>query len=412
MTTHTTAIVGASIGGVRTAQALRAAGYGGHIVLIGDDHNMPYDKPPLSKAFLSGKVSQSDICLLDAETAETLDIELVLGNAATALDPARAVITLADRSTVDYDCLVLATGAQARPSPWGSQDGVHVIRSLSDAMALRRDLEKGGHLAIIGAGFVGAETAATARAMGLDVTLIDPTLAPMSRILGSDMGRRFTDLHVRNGVNTRFGVGVESVDGELGAFDIGLTDNSTIHATVVVVGIGATPNDGWLATSGLQIDNGVVCDRYCSASGHDNIYAVGDVARFDNVRRKESTRLEHWTNAVEQATVVAHNIVHPADRRQHAPLEYVWSDQYDWKIQIVGSAESRTQTLVEHPTNPNQFAIAYATEDSQLSGLVAVNWPKALITARKTLDKGIAFDVFTEQLERLLLPKSPARVER
>ena len=412
MTTHTTAIVGASVGGVRTAQALRAAKYDGRIVLIGDDHNMPYDKPPLSKAFLSGRVSQSDICLLNAETADTLNIELVLGNAAIALDPARAVVTLADGLTVGYDCLVLATGARARPSPWGSQDGIHVIRSVADATALRRDIEEGGHLAIIGAGFVGAETAATARAMGLDVTLIDPTPAPMSRLLGSDMGRRFTDLHVRNGVDTRFGVGVESVDGEVGAFDIGLTDNSTVHATAVVVGIGAIPNDGWVATSGLHIDNGIVCDRYCNASGHGNIFALGDVARFDNVRRNESTRLEHWTNAVEQAAVVAHNIVHPTDRRLHAPLEYAWSDQFDWKIQIVGLAESHTQTVVEDPTNPNRFAIAYATDDSQLSGLVAVNWPKALITARRALDKGIAFDVFTEQPEGLLMPKMPARMEQ
>ncbi len=412
MTTHTTAIVGASVGGVRTAQALRATKYDGRIVLIGDDPNMPYDKPPLSKAFLSGRVLQSDIGLLDAETADSLNIELVLGNAATALDPARAVLTLADGSTFGYDCLVLATGARARPSPWGSQDGIHVVRSIADATALRRDLEKGGHLAIIGAGFVGAETASTARAMGLDVTLIDPTPAPMSRLLGSDMGRRFTDLYVRNGVNTRFGVGVESVAGEAGAFAIGLTDNSTIHATAVVVGIGAIPNDGWLATSGLQIDSGVVCDRYCTASGHDNIFAVGDVARFDNARRNQSTRLEHWTNAVEQAIVVAHNIVHPTDRRPHAPLEYVWSDQFDWKIQIVGSAESGTQSIVDDPTNPNRFAIAYATDDSQLSGLVTVNWPKALITARRALDKGIAFDVFTEQLKGLLVPKSPARMER
>ena len=407
MTAHTTAIVGASIGGVRTAQALRNAGYGDRIVLIGNEPELPYDKPPLSKAMLAGEITAEQIRLLDVDGASALDIELRLGSPARDLDPARSTIALEDGSTIHYDNLVIATGAHARPSPWGQPLGVHVVRSLADATALRQHLERGGHLAIIGAGFIGAETAATARKMGLDVTLIDPSPVPMSRVLGEHMGQRFIDLHTRNGVDTRFGVGVESIAGELGAFRIQLTDGSTLDATVVVVGIGAVPNDGWLASSGLHIDDGVICDRFSRARGHDNIYAIGDVARFDNTRHNEHTRLEHWTNAVDQAAVVAHNIFHPTEPREHTPVEYVWSDQYDWKIQIVGVAGPRTHTLVDHPTKPDQFAIAYSTDDRQLAGLVAVNWPKAVITARRALATGIAFDGFTEQLNRLARPHKP-----
>ncbi|OUS79688.1 NAD(P)/FAD-dependent oxidoreductase [Rhodococcus sp. NCIMB 12038] len=406
MTAHTTVIVGASIGGVRTAQALRNTGYGGRIVLIGDEPELPYDKPPLSKALLSGDIAAGEIRLLDADGASALDIELVLGSAASDLDPAGSTIALEDGSTIRYDNLVIATGANARPSPWGEPLGVHVVRSLADATALRQHLERGGHLAIIGAGFIGAETAATARKMGLDVTLIDPNPVPMSRVLGANMGQRFIDLHTRNGVDTRFGVGVESISGELGAFRIQLTDRSTLDATVVVVGIGAVPNDEWLASSGLDVDNGVVCDRHSRARGHGNIYAIGDIARFDNARRNELTRLEHWTNAVDQASVVAHNIVHPTDPREHTPIEYVWSDQYDWKIQIVGVAGSRMHTVVDHPTKPDQFAIAYATDHMQLAGLVTVNWPKALIAARRALATGVTFDGFTEQLNRLARPNT------
>jgi 3-phenylpropionate/trans-cinnamate dioxygenase ferredoxin reductase subunit len=401
MTAPVTAIVGASIGGVRTAQALRNSGYDGRIILVGGESELPYDKPPLSKALLAGETTAAEIRLLDLDQASSLQIELRLGAAALGLDIPGSSIVLEDGSRIDYDNLVVATGAVARPSPWGEPVGVHVVRTLDDATALRGHLEHGGHLAIIGAGFIGAETAATARSMGLDISLIDPEPVPMSRILGATVGQRFIDLHLRHGVATHFGVGVESISGELGSFRIQLTDGNTLDATVIVVGIGAVPNDAWLASSGLEIDNGVVCDRYCRARGHSNIYAIGDVARFDNARRHKLTRLEHWTNAVEQAAIVAHNIVNPSSPHEHTPVEYVWSDQYDWKIQVVGLAGSRRHTVVDHPMKLDQFAIVYAADDDQLAGVVAVNWPKAVIAARRALATGAEFEAFTEQLDGL-----------
>ncbi|OZC52467.1 FAD-dependent oxidoreductase [Rhodococcus sp. WWJCD1] len=405
---YTAVIVGASIGGVRTAQALRNAGFDGRVVLVGDEAEMPYDKPPLSKAVLAGEVEPDQVRLIDEAGAVELDIDLVLGSAAIRLDVAESTVLLENGTVVRYDAVILATGASARPSPWGDRSGIHVIRSMADAVALRADLAAGGRLAVVGAGFIGAEVAATGRKLGLEVTMIDPSPVPMSRILGAEMGQRFIDLHAAHGVDVRLGVGVETIDGERGAFRIGLTDGSALDASVVVVGIGAQPNDRWLTSSGLDIDNGVVCDRFCKAVGQANVYAVGDVARFDNERRGGLTRLEHWTNAVDQATVVAHNIVTPSEPLGHRPVEYVWSDQYDWKIQIVGLAGSRENILVEHSTTPDRFAIAYASADSYLAGVVAVNWPKVVVAARRGLDNDTTFASFVELLEQLAAPKPPS----
>jgi NADPH-dependent 2,4-dienoyl-CoA reductase/sulfur reductase-like enzyme len=401
MPESTTVIVGASIGGVRTAQALRSEGYPGAIILIGAEGELPYDKPPLSKSILAGDSTMAEITLLTTEQARELDLELRLGQPAIRLSTANQDVELADGTRVAFDNLVLATGARARPSPWGTPNGLHVIRTAADARALRRHFGTTDHLVIIGGGFIGAETAATAVELGMRVTLVDPEPVPMARVMGAEIGELFIDLHRRRGVDTRFGVGVESVHGEHRSFAIGLSDGSTLAADTVVVGIGAIPNDDWLESSGLEVSNGVVCDVYCRAIGHDNIYAVGDVCRFDNTRRGGSTRLEHWTNAVEQAVVVARNIARPDEKIRHEPVEYVWSDQYDWKIQTVGLAGSSTHTVIGEVTNKARFAVCYPDENGRLTGVVVVNWPKALVTARKAIALGAEYAEFTARLETM-----------
>ncbi|MGJ9403920.1 NAD(P)/FAD-dependent oxidoreductase [Arthrobacter sp. KK5.5] len=399
----TTVIVGSSIGGVRTAQSLRSEGYTGEIILVGEETELPYDKPPLSKAVLKGTADEASIRLLTAEEASEAGITLMLGNRATGVDVAANTLQVEGHGPLRYDNLVISTGASARPSPWGDGPGLHVLRTLDDARRLRSDLLKGGHLAVIGAGFIGAEAAATARLLGLEVTVVDPLPIPMSRIFNAEIGHWFGELHRNNGVNTIFGTGVERIDGEQGSFVLHLTNGDRIEASTVLVGIGAIPNDAWLGASGLLVDNGVVLDEHCRAVDAPNVYAVGDVARWHHLTHGEDTRIEHWTNAVEQASCVAYNIAHPDAPRPYTPIEYVWSDQHDWKIQVVGRVGGDAEHLViGDPGLHGKFAALYTKDGSTLYGAAIVNWPRALLTCRRGMAAGVTLEELRERLEPLL----------
>jgi phthalate 3,4-dioxygenase ferredoxin reductase subunit len=403
------AIVGASIGGVRTAQALRSEGHEGRIVLIGAEPDLPYDKPPLSKQFLAGGWDTERLRLLTGEAAAANGIELRLGVPATGLDVDGRVVELADGSRIGYDSVVVATGAAARPSPWAAESGIHVLRSLVDGSGLREALHDNGPVVVVGGGFIGAEVAATAWSAGRQVTVVDPLPAPIGRVLGDEVGGLISDVHRRHGVETRFGTGVRDVQGSAGALEVTLTDDTILRAGTVVVGIGAAPNVGWLTDSGLLLDNGLVCDEYCRAVGKPDVYAVGDVARWFHPRHGEHVRVEHWTNAVEQAACVAHNITHPDEPRPYQPTEYVWSDQYDWKIQIVGRPQHATghDLIGDHTADPPRFAALYRGQDGTLCGAVAVNWAKALVTARRLVTAGIPYE---EGLSVLKTSTSPTPV--
>ncbi|NMH99879.1 FAD-dependent oxidoreductase [Pseudonocardia acidicola] len=407
MSGPTTLVVGSSIGGVRTAQALRAAGYAGEVVLIGEEQRLPYDKPPLSKAVLAG--AEAGIALLTDDAAREAGLRLLLGRRAERLDVAASELELDGGERLGFDDLVVATGASARPAPWGTGPGVHVLRTLDDACAVREDLLAGGHLVVVGGGFVGAEVAATARTLGLQVSMVDPVEVPMSRLLGIEVGRIITGLHERHGVATYFGAGVADIAGERGALRVTLTDGRVIEASTVVVGIGATPNDGWLASSGLLVEDGLVCDEHCRALDEPRVHAVGDVARWWHPRHGARVRVEHWTNAVEQAALVAHNIVHPDDLRAYAPVEYVWSDQYDWKIQIAGRTGTAHHEIIGDPTTDPRFAVLYTDAgDSALSGLVTVNWPRALVAGRKALAAGAGLAELRSRLHEQPRRRRPA----
>jgi NADPH-dependent 2,4-dienoyl-CoA reductase/sulfur reductase-like enzyme len=399
----TTVIVGSSIGGVRAAQSLRLEGYEGQIILVGEDAELPYDKPPLSKSVLAGKAEESSIRLLTREQAEEARIQLVLGHKATGIDVAGNLLLLQDHEPLHFDNLVIATGASARPSPWGQRPGIHVLRSLDDARKLRANLLKGGELAVIGAGFIGAEAAATARSLGLEVTVIDPLPVPMSRIFNPEIGLWFGDLHRNNGVTTIFGTGVETIEGEQGSFTLRLTNGQKVEAATVLVGIGAVPNDAWLGSSGLLVDNGVVLDEFCRAVDAPHVYGVGDVARWRHSKHGEDIRIEHWTNAVEQAACVAYNITHPDSPRAYTPVEYVWSDQHDWKIQVVGRVGGNADHItMGHPEIHGRFAALYTTDGVNLRGAAIVNWPKALLACRRGMATGITVQELREKLNPLL----------
>ena len=401
---ETVVIVGSSVAGVRTAKALRTQEFGGRIVLIGKEAVLPYDKPPLSKQFLAGAWDEDRLTLLTAEDADAAGIELLLGSAAERLDVAARSVTLADGTMVRYDVLVVATGADARPSPWPVESGLHVVRTLEDSRRLAHDLNtSSGRVVVIGGGFIGAEVAATAHAMGRDVTIIDPLHAPIGRILGEEIGAMFNDLHHRHGVATRFGEGVESVEGNAGNLAVTLTNGEVLQAGIVVVGIGARPNDSWLESSGLLIADGVVCDEFCRAVDHGEIFAVGDVARWHHPRHREDVRVEHWTNASEQAVCVAHNILHPDELRSFVATEFVWSDQYDWKIQIAGRpARAEFLRLIGHLNGEKPRAAAvYSDESGLLRGAVTVNWPKAILTCRRLIGAEAPAAAAVAELEKL-----------
>lgn len=376
-------IVGASVAGMKLAQNLRSEGFSGPVTLVDAQADPLYDKPPLSKDYLSGASSVTDIRLTTPEELGAHAIATRFGVRATALDPAAKRVMLEEGEAIPYDTLVIATGARARRTPWSEVRGVHVLRTREDADALRAELIAGRHLAVVGAGFIGAEAAATARKAGLRVTIVEPLEAPMGRAMNSEVGAIFAEKHRSEGVEFRFGISVERVERVGDRCRLVLTDGSTIDVDVVLLGIGAVPNTEWLEGSGVSVENGVICDSTLAVVGIPQVYAIGDVARYRNDRHPESVRLEHWTSAVDQALLVAHNIAHPADLRHYDPTEYVWSDQYDWKIQIVGRTGSDHATLVGKPAD-HRFAVVYGVVDEPLEGAVIVNWPRALIDARRS----------------------------
>jgi NADPH-dependent 2,4-dienoyl-CoA reductase/sulfur reductase-like enzyme len=392
--TDSTVIVGASVGGARTAQALRSAGYQGDVTLVGDESALPYDRPPLSKGLLAGTATADSLTLLTRQHAADLGIRLRLGRAARHLDVAGSYVELEDGERMRYDDVVIATGARPRPSPWGKPAGVHYVRTLDDAAALRDDLARGGPLVIIGAGFIGAEVAATGRQVGVDtVTLVDPAPVPMSRVIDPATAARLGALHREHGVATRFGTGVEAIEPAADGLVIRLSDGSVLAAATVVVGIGAVANDEWLASSDLPVGGGLHCDDRCRAEGAPRVHAVGDVARWHHAGYAALVRAEHWTNAVDQARYVAADIVRPGEQGPYQPVEYVWSDQYEAKIQVTGrtGAGLRAVTL-ERAGQPGSFAVLYASGTGALAGAVTVSWPKAAITARRAIKAGTPLD--------------------
>lgn len=396
-------IVGASVAGVRTAQALRSEGFEGPVLLVGAEPVQPYDKPPLSKQFLAGHWDADRIRLLDPASAAGSGIQLRLGVPAEHLDVAARVVRLADGEELGYDVCVLATGATARPAPWPARAGVHVLRTLADSASLRERLRGGGPVVVVGAGFIGAEVAGTARALGCEVSVVDALPVPMARLLGPEVGAMFLDLHARHGVAARFGVGVEGIEESATGLRVLLTDGSVLSAATVVVGIGAVPADSWLASSGLLVDDGVVCDEHCRAVDAPEVFAAGDVARWFHPGYREHVRVEHWTNAVEQAACVAYNITHPESARAYAPVEYVWSDQYDWRIQLVGRPLRGVghHVVGDLAAPAPRAAVAYADPAGRLCAGVTVNWPRALARLRRMVAAGASAAQAAEALAAL-----------
>lgn len=379
-------VVGASLAGLSTVRALRAEGYDGGIVVVGEERHTPYDRPPLSKDFLKGAIDAGALALGDADEYADLDVQWLLGERAVRLDPATRSVVLAGGRQVRSDGVVVATGASPRTLPGtDGLTGVHTLRTLDDAEALRAELLDGSpRVVVIGAGFIGAEVASTARLLGLDVTVVEALDIPLERQLGREMGLVCSALHGDHGVRLLCGTGVAGLVGTGRVTGVRLADGHVLPADVVVVGVGVRPNTDWLAGSGVRLDDGVVCDTDCSTDV-PGVVAVGDVARCPNPFTGRHARIEHWSNATEQARTAARTLLTgvPAPAPLTAP--YFWSDQYQVRIQVAGYvAPGAEPEIVEGDVDSRTFTAVYRREGIPVA-VLSLNQPKFFNRVRRTL---------------------------
>lgn len=396
-------VVGASLAGMHAARTLRLEGHDGDIVVLDPDRFAQYDRPPLSKQFLAGDLEPDRIMLQSAR--EDLGLDLRLGWRATALDLTSRVVAVQHQDgtlgSEAFDSLVIATGASARHLPdTAGVGGVHVVRTVSDSLALRAELDAGAtRVVVIGAGFIGGEVAATCRGRGLDVTLVEAMPVPLERALGAEMGAVCARVHQHHGVDVRLATGVDGLQTEAGpdgtrrVTGVDLTDGTTVPADVVVVGIGVQVNTGWLEGSGLTLDDGIVCDETLLAA--PGVTAAGDIARYHSRRFDRSFRIEHWEHAIAGGEAAARRLL--AESRGGPaevfdPVPWFWSDQYDRKIQLSGRPEATDIARVVHgSTEEFRFVTMYGRE-GRLVGVLGMNRPRHVIQLRTMVEEGTSFD--------------------
>lgn len=351
---------------------------------------MPYDRPPLSKQFLLDDWEDEKLAL----SRGALEADWKLGCPALSLAQDSLRLTLAGGESIeDADVVVIATGARARSLPFGTDlEGVIGLRTLPDAHLLRNEIARASRVVVVGAGFIGMEVAASCRAKGLEVAVVDPLPAPLVRGLGPILGERVADRHREEGVEFHLSVGVEDFEGTGRVTGVCLSSGATLKTELVVVGVGAAPATEWLDGAGLEIDNGIVCDATGSTS-RAGVYALGDCARWANANYPEHPRFEHWTSAVEQSEVVAKYILH-AEGAKEAPIPYVWTDQFDLRIAIAGMIEDGDEMRICHGNlEDDRFLALFGRGggEGRLVAAVGFKRPRQLNAARKAMAAGISF---------------------
>jgi 3-phenylpropionate/trans-cinnamate dioxygenase ferredoxin reductase component len=371
-------IVGAGVAGERCAFELRARGFDGDVLLVGAEPHLPYDRTLLSKELLDGTVDAADLALSSRDDFAAAGIRLCLGTPAAALDPHAHELGLADGTVISYDKLVVATGGSPRrPRALGAAG---VLRTLDDAQALRERLESAGRLVVIGGGFVGAEVAASARARGLDVTLVEALPAPLARVVGVEVGTRIAELHRANGVVVVTGVAATALLRDGDRVTVGLADGRTLHADAVLVGAGMAPDVGWLAGSGVVADDGIVTDPQCRTSAPD-VLAAGDCARWWHRDQAALLRVEHWDTAARHGAAAARSAL--GDHEPFAPVPFFWSVQHGVRLQWVGHAVEGDEIVVED--GQSGAFVAWYRRAGRLVAAFAAGAPRAVAAARREL---------------------------
>jgi len=389
------AVIGGSLAGLRAVETLRTDGFSGNITVVNAEDSAPYDRPPLSKKFLSGEWEADRIQLRKPSDIDDLGATWLNSTHATALNVAARELTLSTSSVLNYDACIIATGGIARELPQQPHaQGIHQLRTLHDAQGLREELQPGKKLVVIGAGFIGLEAAATAVARGCTVTVLEGLPAPLIRGLGDDMGTAATAIHATQGVNIRCNVRVQGIETHAGSVTgvriSDATGESVVAADVVLVGIGVAPATQWLEGSGLAVNDGVVCDAHLQAA--PGVFAAGDVARWVNGLYSDlepTMRVEHWTTAAEQGAHAARNALAHINNTSLVPysaVPFFWSDQFTARIQFLGrSTDAEEIRVVAGSVDEGKFAAAYMRA-GRLVGVLGVSMPKVVMPSRKLLE--------------------------
>ena len=384
-------IAGAATAGLSAARELRRCGFGGSIVMIDQEHHGPYRRPEVSKGILDGHLDADGIRI---RWPEDLELERIDGHRIVAAELGRRTVTCqAGSRTVQlpYDGLVIATGSTARRSPLtGPKEGVLSLRSLDDGVRLRQALREARCIVLVGGGFIGLEVAAVARTLGLEVHVVEAAELPLGTVLGRRFAHHLAGLHRDRGVNIHCGVTVTSVDGAGRVEGVTLSDGRRLPADIVVVSVGSTPAVGWLGGSGVDISDGIQCDRTCAMIGQDGVVAAGDIASWYNPLYERRMRVEHWTNAIEQGMYAAQRLLGVHDPQGFASAPYFWSDQYGMRLQSIGSASGHdeAEVLLE---DGERLVVAYGAAGRLVciaglhSGAMVMSY-RSMITQRTSMD--------------------------
>lgn len=387
-------IIGAGQAGAQVAQSLRQGGFEGPLRLIGDEPHPPYQRPPLSKKFLAGEIGAEGLWLRPPAFFTTNNIDHIPNTRVVAIDRGAKRLTLANGDTLPYGKLVLATGTNARLLTLEGADkkGVVTLRSIADVNVIRDILQKTSSVAIIGAGYIGLEVAAVAKSLGKSVTVIEAQDRPMKRVVSQAVSDYFSGLHKARGIELRLNTGIEAIEGGDSVTGVRLSTGETVPAELVLVAVGAEPNDHLAAEAGLEVDNGILVDG-CGQTSDPDIFAAGDCTRFYSNRYQRSVRMESVQNAIDQAKAVAQALL--GQEVDYDPLPWFWSDQYDIKLQIAGLSEGYDDTKVVGSTEDNKFYVAYL-HDGRLIAVDSINSPRSHMMARRVIGEPWRDDLLPE----------------
>ena len=395
-------IVGASLAGAKAAETLRAEGFEGRVVLIGAETDRPYERPPLSKDYLRGEVGRDAVYVHDEGFYADQEIELRLGRTAVSLDTASAELALDDGDRLRYDRLLLTTGAEPRrlQIPGAELPGVLYLRRVEDSDALRDRLDGGGAVVVVGAGWIGAEVAASARQRGLDVTVIEPASVPLERVLGAEVGAVYRDIHADHGVRMLLDTGVEAFAGDAAVERVRTDDGRELACDLVVVGVGVQPRTGLAAEAGLTVENGIVVDERLRTSA-PGVFAAGDVANARHPFYGERIRVEHWANALHQGPAAARAML--GQSAAYDRLPYFFSDQYDVGMEYAGHARTWDRVVIRGDPATREFIAFWLTGDRVVAGMNVNVWDVAdtierlirgrvAVEDRRLADPGLALE--------------------